>query len=140
MVQFFSDNFASFLNIGLLIGWLATTISWYMDGVRQQKQALIDVRRNTYGRLVAALKERGNYPGFDFNRPLDEVVEKKKEEERRVWSEKNKVVKGIASEALLLASDNDLIQKLEVISADFSLLDHAVKCEDLLSLLKKDLK
>ena len=98
-----------------LISSLATLfVQAYLTKKQVYRQTLFQTKITTYARLVSATKSESRYPdGFRHINPLMQEKEADEYNDRIIrWRENRRIIKGIASEALILTENSELRKKL----------------------------
>lgn len=128
------------MNKDIILGWLLGTASsllgillQYFLTHRQTKiQSLIEARRVVYAKLVSATMSEWKYPGEPSREALSEDRINKFNEHLNEWRRNRKAIKSLAAEALLLAQNSDLRQKLKEFISSSDPEKRLVEIEELL--------
>ncbi|MEK7552287.1 MAG: hypothetical protein AAB534_02610 [Patescibacteria group bacterium] len=110
----------------LIIGWIlgivstlgATWLQAYLTRKQSRSQTLMETRLSTYAKLLSVAKSEERYPP-NARAGMTTVEVDAYNAKVSEWRRNRKAMKGIATEAFLLAGNSDLQEKLsEFISSD----------------------
>ena len=111
----------------LIIGWTLGIVSslgvtWlqaYLTRKQSRGQTLMETRLSTYAKLLSAAKSEERYPSIGRANIITAIGIDAYNAKVNGWRKNRKAIKGIATEAFLLAGNHDLQKKLsEFISTD----------------------